>query len=99
MPHIWLFRDFYLILFDDGVGKNVARQGVDIFVRLLAADSGSERDLEELALPHLRDALVAQPVQRRADSLALRIEDSSFQGNKYASLHSTYYSVTAKRHN
>src|SRR5207245_354391 len=84
-------RDLDLILFDYRICQYVSGQGVDFLVRLLPGDSRRQRDIEELALPHVRDALISQTGQRRTNSLTLRIENGSFQGNKYAGPHASYY--------
>ena len=44
-------------------------------------------DIEELALAHCGDAVVAQPVERRAHGLALRIQHRGLEGNKDACFH------------
>ena len=51
-------------------------------LRLLARDAVGDRDVEELALADRRDAVIAEPVQRRADGLALRIENRGFKETK-----------------
>ena len=74
-------------ILDDGVGKNVARDGLDVLVGLLPRDAVGERDIEELALPHGRDGGIAETVERRANGLALRVQHSGLQRNEDASFH------------
>ena len=66
-------QHFDAVIFDHGIAENVARDGVEVFARL-------HRDLEELALTDLLDALWPKAVQRGADGLALRVENRRFEG-------------------
>ena len=87
-------RDFDLILFDDRISQDVAGERVDLVVGLLPGHAWRKGNVEELALPHVGDAVISQPGQRGSDSLTLWIENRSFQRNKYARLHSAIIAGT-----
>jgi len=67
-----------LIFFDNRICEDVADQRIDILMSLVARNSGRQRDVEELALPHFGDAVISQASQRGSDGLTLRVEDRSF---------------------
>ena len=83
-------QDFDPILFDDRVGQHFVRDGFDVGLRLLARDTASERDLEELALADFGDRSEPEAVERRADRLALRVEDGGLGSYEYACFHGNY---------
>ncbi len=80
-------EDLDPILLDDGIGENFLCDGFDVFPRLFAGDAAGDGDVEELALPHVRNARVPEPIQRRTDGLTLWVEDRRLQGNEHASFH------------
>jgi len=52
--------------------------------RLLHRPAGGDADVEVLALRGRRMARITEAVERRANRLALRIEDRGFQRDEYA---------------
>src|SRR3954470_21796516 len=72
-------------LFDYRVGEHVPGNRVDIVFSLLACDVVVDVDFEELALAHACDGRITEPVERRADGLALRVEHGGLQGHEDAS--------------
>jgi hypothetical protein len=84
---LFLIEKFDAVLFDDGVSEDVAGDGVDVFVGLLAGSGGVERDLEILALPHRGDVAITEAIECVADGLTLRIEDGGFRRNVDSGFH------------
>src|ERR1035438_2895795 len=90
-------QDFDAIFFDDRIGQYFVRNGLDVGLRLLARDAASERDFEKLALTDFGDPSEPEAVERRADRLALRVEDGGFRSYKYASFHGNFDYRMARR--
>jgi hypothetical protein len=82
-----LIQKFDPILFDHRIGEDVAGDGVDVFLGLLAGCACIERDLEVFALAHAGDAAIAEARERGLDGLALGVEDGGFQRDVDASFH------------
>src|ERR1035438_1366654 len=80
-------QNFDAILLDDRIGQYFVRDGFDVGLRLLARGAARERDLEELALTDFGDRSEPEAVERRADRLALRVEDGGLRSDEYASFH------------
>src|ERR1035438_9478677 len=80
-------QNFDAILLDDRIGQYFVRDGFDVGLRLLARGAARERDLEELALTDFGDPGEPEAVKRRADRLALRVEDGGLRSYEYASFH------------
>src|ERR1022692_222027 len=80
-------QNFDAILFDDRIGQHFVRDSLDVGLRLLPRDAARERDLEELALTDFGDPSEPEAVERRADRLALRVEDGGLGSYEYACFH------------
>jgi hypothetical protein len=78
------------IFFDDGVGQDVVRKRLEIFLRLLTRNTVSNRDVETFTLPDIGDSAVAQTIQRRPNGLALRIEYSGLEENEDSCFHQNH---------
>ena len=60
---------------------------LDLFVRFLARDAIGNGNVEDFALAHIGDSSMAQTAERRADRLALRVENRGFEGYEDACFH------------
>ena len=83
-------QDFDAILFDDRIGQHFVRDGFDVGLRPLARGAAGERDFEKLALTDFGNPSEPEAVERRADRLALRVEDGGFWSYEYACFHGNY---------
>src|SRR3982750_4265264 len=85
-----LVHEFDAKFFDDRVRQNVAGDGVNFLLRLVARDTLGEPQFEELALPNVRDIRVTEPVESGANGLTLRVEDGGLQHDENTSFHGKY---------
>ena len=63
-----LIQNLDPVVFDHRIAENIPRNGVEVF-------AGQHRDFEILSLADVLDALMAEAVERRANGLALRVEN------------------------
>jgi len=75
------------IFFDHRIRQNLMRNGLQIFDRLLARNAVGDGELEDFALPHVRDGRITQAMQCGANGLALWIENRCLGRNNYARFH------------
>ena len=73
-PGILALQKFDPVFLNHGIRENLVSDHFHILARLLRRDAIGNGDLEELALTHIFDAGVAETLERRANSLALRVK-------------------------
>ncbi len=82
-----LVDELDLELLNDRVGEHFVSDGLDFALSLLAGDALGQCDVEEFALAHIGDAVIAETVEGRTDGLPLGVEDSGLQRDKDAGFH------------
>ncbi len=75
-----------LVFLDHGVGEQLLAHLLEARPRLGFLALG-QFEIDDLALAHFADCGEAEPVQRMADGLALRVEHAILQGDENARFH------------
>nr|CAI0337782.1 hypothetical protein SHINE37_41636 [Rhizobiaceae bacterium] len=84
------------IVLDYRVGQQLVAHGLEVGLGL-GAVGGRELQIEDLALADLADAVEAEAAEGALDRLALRVENTVFQRNRYACLDHVCLSILGRR--
>ena len=79
--------DTEAIVFDDRIGKDLARNAVNLRLGGISLQAIIQRQQEILPLPHIGNALILHAPQRISHCLPLGIQHGSFQRDIDMSLH------------